>query len=174
MKKFANVVVCTALLVGAAAHAEGLSMGGSLGSSRYKGDAIGGASTDRSDSGGKVYGGYSFSPNFGLELGYASVGKFSSALGDAEGRGTYLDAVGTLPLGNRFSLLGRVGMFGGRFENTAVGGTDSGTNVKFGAGVQYDIDKNLGVRGEWERYRFDSFGSKSNADLYSVGVNYRF
>ena len=43
-----------------------------------------------------------------------------------------------------------------------------------GAGVQYDFDKNLGVRGEWERYRFDALGGKSNTDLYSVGVNYRF
>lgn len=174
MKKIANAVVCCALIAGAAAHAEGLSIGGSLGSSRYKGDAIGGLSTDRSDTGGKLYGGYAFTPNFGLELGYASLGKFSSAAGEAKARGTYLDAVGTFPLGHQFSLLGRVGAFGGRFENTSVGGTDSGTNVKFGAGVQYDFDKNLGVRGEWERYRFDSFGSKSNADLYSVGVNYRF
>ena len=41
-------------------------------------------------------------------------------------------------------------------------------------GVQYDFDKQLGVRGEWERYRFDALGSKSNADMYSVGLNYKF
>ena len=34
--------------------------------------------------------------------------------------------------------------------------------------------KQLGVRGEWERYRFDALGSKSNADMYSVGLNYKF
>jgi OOP family OmpA-OmpF porin len=174
MKTIANALVCASLLAAAAAHAEGLSIGGSLGSSRYKGDDIGGLPTDRSATGGKLYGGYSFTPNFGLEAGYASLGKFSSAAGEAKGHGTYLDAVGTVPLGNNFSALGRVGLFGGRLENTAVGSTDSGTNLKVGAGVQYDFDKNLGVRGEWERYRFDSFGSKSNADLYSIGLHYRF
>ena len=45
---------------------------------------------------------------------------------------------------------------------------------KVGAGVQYDFDKQLGIRGEWERYRFDALGTKSNADMYSVGLNYRF
>lgn len=174
MKTIANALVCASLLAAAAAHAEGLSVGGSLGSSHYKGDDIGGVSTDRSATGGKLYGAYSFTPNFSLEAGYASLGTFSSAAGEAKGHGTFLDAVGTVPLGNNFSALGRVGLFGGRLENTAVGGTDSGTNLKLGAGVQYDFDKNIAVRGEWERYRFDNFGSKSNADLYSVGLHYRF
>lgn len=174
MKTIANALVCASLLAAAAAQAQGLSVGGSLGSTRYKGDDVGGLSTDRSDTGGKVYGGYSFTPNVGLELGYASLGKFPSAAGEAKARGTYLDAVGTLPLGNNFSAIGRVGLFGGRLENTAIGASDSGTNYKVGAGVQYDFDKNLGVRGEWERYRFDAFDTKSNVDMYSVGLNYKF
>ena len=47
-------------------------------------------------------------------------------------------------------------------------------SYKVGAGVQYDFDKQLGLRGEWERYRFDALGSKTNADMYSVGLNYKF
>ncbi|MES1163625.1 MAG: outer membrane beta-barrel protein, partial [Rhizobacter sp.] len=85
----------------------------------------------------------------------------------------YVDGVGTLPLGNNFSLLGRVGAFRGKLKSDFAG-SDSGTSYKVGAGVQYDFDKNLGVRGEWERYRFDAFDSKSNADMYSVGLNYKF
>ena len=42
MKKIANALVCFTLLGAAAAHAEGLSVGGSLASSRWKGDDIGG------------------------------------------------------------------------------------------------------------------------------------
>jgi OOP family OmpA-OmpF porin len=174
MKTIANALVCAALLGAAAAHAEGLSVGGSLGSSHYKGDDIGGLATDRSDTGGKIYGGYSFTPNLGLELGYAQLGKFSSPAGELKARGTYLDAVGTVPLGNNFSALGRVGIFGGRAENSFTGTTDTGTNLKVGAGVQYDFDKNFGVRGEWERYRFETGGTKANTDMYSVGLNYKF
>ena len=29
------------------------------------------------------------------------------------------------------------------------------------------------VRGEWERYRFDAPGDKTNADMLSIGLNYR-
>ena len=47
-------------------------------------------------------------------------------------------------------------------------------SYKVGAGVQYDFDPKLGIRGEWERYRFDALGTKSNADMVSVGLNYKF
>jgi OOP family OmpA-OmpF porin len=175
MKTIANALVCASLLVAAAAQAQGLVVGGSIGQSRYKGDDVGGLSTDRSDSGGKIYGGYQFNPNFSLETGYATMGKFQSAAGEAKGTGVFIDAVGTIPLSNNFSLLGRVGAFNGKFENTFAGTSDKGTNVKVGAGVQYDFSSNLGVRGEWERYRFDATGgTKANADLYSVGLNYKF
>ncbi len=175
MKTITHALVCAALLGAAAAHAQGLIVGGSIGQSRYKGDAVGGLSTDRSDSGGKIYGGYQFSPNLGVELGYATLGEFSSAAGTVKGSGSYVDAVGTLPLGSGFSLLGRVGLFNGKLENSFAGGSDKGTNAKFGAGVQYDFSTHLGLRGEWERYRFDASGnSNANTDLYSIGLNYRF
>ena len=173
MKKIANALLCVSMLGAAAAHAEGLSVGGSLATLRWQGDSIGGLATDKSATGGKLYGGYSFTPNFGLEAGYARLGKFDGAAGSVKADGFYADAVGTWPLGNGFSALGRVGLFSGKLDSSA-GGDDRGTSYKVGAGVQYDFDKQLGVRGEWERYRFDALGTKSNADMYSVGLNYRF
>jgi len=173
MKKIANALLCISMLGAAAAHAEGLSVGGSLSSSRWKGDDIGGVSTDKSSTGGKLYGGYSFTPNFSLEAGYATLGKFESAAGSVKADGFYADAVGTLPLGNGFSALGRVGLFNGKLDSS-LAGDDRGTSYKVGAGVQYDFDPRLGIRGEWERYRFDALGTKSNADMYSVGLNYKF
>lgn len=173
MKKIANALLCVSMLGAAAAHAEGLSIGGSLASTKWKGDDIGGLSTDKSATGGKIYGGYSFTPNFGLEAGYATFGKFKSAAGSLKADGFYADAVGTLPLGNGFSALGRVGVFNGKLDSS-LGGDDRGTSYKVGAGVQYDFDPKLGIRGEWERYRFDALGTKSNADMVSVGLNYKF
>jgi len=173
MKKIANALLCVSMLGAAAAHAEGLSIGGSLASTKWKGDDIGGLSTDKSATGGKIYGGYSFTPNFGLEAGYATFGKYKSAAGSLKADGFYADAVGTLPLGNGFSALGRVGVFNGKLDSS-LGGDDRGTSYKVGAGVQYDFDPKFGIRGEWERYRFDALGTKSNADMYSVGLNYKF
>ena len=75
-----------------------------------------------------------------------------------------------------FSLLGRVGVYNGKADRTVNGVNDSerGTDVKYGAGVQYDLSKNTAIRGEWERYRVKALDIKDNTDLFSVGVNYRF
>ncbi|TXC66316.1 porin family protein [Piscinibacter aquaticus] len=118
MKKIANALLCVSMLGAAAAHAEGLSVGGSLASTKWKGDDIGGLSTDKSATGGKIYGGYSFTPNFGLEAGYATFGKYKSAAGSVKADGFFADAVGTLPLGNGFSALGRVGVFNGKLDSS--------------------------------------------------------
>ena len=42
------------------------------------------------------------------------------------------------------------------------------------AGLQYDFNKQAGIRGEWERYRFTAFNTGTNTDLLSVGFNYKF
>ena len=173
MKKIVNALLFASLLGAAAAHAEGLSVGGSLASTRWKGDDVGGLSTDKSATGGKIYGGLAFTPNFGLEAGYATLGKFESAAGSVKADGFFVDAVGTLPLGSGFSALGRVGVFNGKLDSS-LAGDDRGTSYKVGAGLQYDFDPRLALRGEWERYRFDALGGKSNADMVSVGVNYKF
>ncbi|CAN5852975.1 hypothetical protein BH11PSE8_BH11PSE8_39620 [soil metagenome] len=174
MKLIAQSLFAAAALIAAAAHAEGLYVGGSVGGSHYKDREIGGYPlSDHADTGLKLYGGYSFNPNIALEAGYANLGKFRSSAGDVKADGYFLDAVGTLPLGYNFSALGRVGVFNGKLEADGIG-NDRGTSYKVGLGVQYDIAKNISVRTEWERYRFDALGSKPDADLYSVGVNYKF
>ncbi|WP_372525383.1 porin family protein [Piscinibacter sp.] len=173
MKFIVKALVSVATLAALSAQAEGPYVGGSLGISRYKGDDIGGLSTDRSSTGGKFYGGYSFTPNVGVELGYADLGKFSSSAGDVKGNGMFVDAVGTWPFAQGLSGIARVGLFNGKLDST-LAGSDRGTSYKFGAGLQYDFTKNLGMRGEIERYRFNALSTKTNTDLYSVGVNYKF
>ncbi|MBS0446139.1 MAG: outer membrane beta-barrel protein [Proteobacteria bacterium] len=156
------------------AQAEGLYVGGSIGPSHYADDNVGGIGmTDRSSTGGKLFGGYSFNPYLGIELGWADLGHFSSSAGGVKGDGVFVDAVGTWPVASNFSLLGRVGVFNGRLDAETLGG-DTGTSYKVGLGVQYDLSKTVGLRGEWERYRFDALNSKPNADLFTVGLTYRF
>lgn len=157
----------------AQAQAQGLYVGGSAGGSHFKGNSIGGMATDRSDTGLKVFGGYQFTPNIALEGGYVDFGKFKSSAGQIKARGVYLDAVGTVPISGPWSAIGRVGVVNARVDNSLVS-NDRGTAAKVGAGVQYAIDRNLSVQGEWERYRLDGGGTRSNTDLYSIGVKYTF
>jgi OOP family OmpA-OmpF porin len=173
MKNLSKALVAAGAVVAMSAHAEGLYVGGNLGSSHFKGDDIGGLSTDRSDTGLKVYGGYSLTPNLAFEAGYARTGKFNSAAGELKGSGLFVDAVGILPLGSGFSALGSVGLFNGKLSSSTAG-SDHGMSYKLGAGLEYAINANVGVRGQWERYRFDALDIKASTDLYSVGVNYRF
>ena len=173
MKGLVTALVCMAASATFSVQAQGFYAGGSVGRSDYKGPDVGGAPTDRHDTGGKVYGGYEFHPNVGVELGYATVGKFTSAAGDFKGQGVFVDAVGKLPITQNLSGLARIGVFDAKAKSTALG-TDRSTKYKVGAGVQYDFTPNAGVRGEWERYRFEGFGTNANTDLYSVGLNYRF
>ncbi|MBE0550004.1 MAG: hypothetical protein IH627_20570 [Rubrivivax sp.] len=57
MKFINKALVAAAALAALSAQAEGLYVGGSIGASRYS-DDFGGAFTDRSDTGLKLYGGY--------------------------------------------------------------------------------------------------------------------
>ncbi|HEY0856155.1 MAG TPA: outer membrane beta-barrel protein [Albitalea sp.] len=173
MKVIAKALISAAALAAFAAQAQGPYVGGSLGQSRYKGPDIGGLPTDRSDTGGKIYGGYGITPNVGVELGYAELGKADSDAGSVRGRGLFVDLVGTVPITDSFSAIGRVGAFNGKAK-TSLGNSDSSTNAKYGLGVQYDFTKQTGLRAEWERYRFEPFGTKANADLFSIGVNHKF
>jgi OOP family OmpA-OmpF porin len=148
---------------------------------------------DRS-TGFKLYGGYQFNNNFALEGGYFNLGKFGytattvpagSMTGDIKLQGLNLDAVGKLPLTDKLSAIGRVGLnyaqardtFSGtgavRVLNTSA--SKSETNYKIGAGLQYDFTESLGMRLEAERYRMnDAIGNKGHIDLISVGLIYRF
>ena len=47
-----------------------------------------------------------------------------------------LDAVGKVPLAGNLSALGRIGAFNGR-SSSSLNGSDSGTDVKVGLGLQY-------------------------------------
>lgn len=147
-------------------------LGGSLGSSSWRGQVNG---VDGSDGGSsyKVYGGYQFTPNYALELSSVRLGYQRDGAGNqAFARGYSVDGVGLLPLGNNFSLLGRVGLADMKTLTTA--GSDHGLALKVGAGVQYQLNPRTALRAEWERYRLDAFNAHPSADNFTVGVKFGF
>ena len=146
------------------------------------------------DSGYRLYGGYQFNRYWALEGGYFDLGKFGytantvpagSLMGDIRIRGINLDVVGTLPLSDKFSLLGRVGA---NYADTSDTFTSTGavrvinpnpskrdTNYKFGVGMQYAFNDALALRVEAERYRInDAVGNNGHIDTATVGLVYSF
>jgi len=152
---------------------------------------------DDTDVGYKLFGGYKFNKHFAVEGGYFNLGKFGftanttpagTFTGSGKFQGLNLDALGILPLTEKFSAFGRVGYIYTETKDTFTG-TGGGIgvaasnpnpdkkegNYKYGLGVQYDFTYNLGLRGEWERYRVnDAVGNKGDIDMILVGLVYTF
>lgn len=164
---------------GAYAQETGWYGGLDVGSSRLSGlntDSLG--SFDKSDTAFDVNLGYRLNRNFALEGAYTDLGKFhfSSAAGDGDVKPTAvsLAAVGILPLQANFSLYGKAGI--AHTETKALDASDTKDGLLAGLGVMYDFNRNVYAKAGWDR--FDDVGNdatgKGHADLYSLGVGYRF
>jgi OOP family OmpA-OmpF porin len=170
-KPLATAAVIAASLAALTAHAEGLYVGGSIGVPHY-GDGVAGIAGDGSGASGKVFGGWQLNPNFALEGGLASLGHISNANGSVHGHATYLDAVGLLPLGASFSLLGSMGVT--HVNLNTSNGDDSGVGLKLGLGAEYALSSKVSLRGEYENYRASEFGSHPAVGQYTFGVRVGF
>ena len=180
--------------------------GVSLGQSKFKGacDSEAGITLSNckdTDTAWKIFGGYQFTPNLALELGYNDFGRISSDAvvtvagstftGNAKIEATAfeLTGVGSLPLGHQFSLYGKLGVYYAETKSSAelrqttppfASGSssvsDNNTNLTFGFGGRYDITQRFALRAEWQRFSkvgSDSTG-KGDIDVLAIGGLYRF
>ncbi|PLY40587.1 hypothetical protein CSZ94_20225 [Janthinobacterium sp. ROICE36] len=157
------------------------------------GESVTGFSKDQRDTGYKLFVGRQLNQYFAVEGGYFDLGKFDFKSttsgngvlnGEAGFRGVNLDLLGQLPLSQRLSLLGRVGMhytktnteFSGNrlLGSTNTHASERKLNAKLGLGLEYKFSEALALRGEVERYRLnDAVGNRGDADLYSVSLVYK-
>ena len=155
-----------------------------VGSSRFDGVCNGASSCDDKDSTWKLFGGYNFNNNLGLELGYHDLGSFSASApgfsGNGDVTGWEVSGVGRMPLGQSgFSLFGKVGGF--RWDRSigrtgpAFGGAGSntGTDWTWGLGAQYAFNRNLSARLEWQQFRDVGTGG-SDVNAVTANAVYKF
>ena len=157
---------------------------------------------DKHSAGVKLFVGYTFNPYLAVEGGYADLGD-STANMDFRNDVTlqsvgwfnlqynmtavFIDAVGSLPMSEKWSLIGRVGVsynrvhvdFDGSPLTAVVSSNDSTetkVNAKFGAGVDYKLNPAFTARAEWERYKMpDPFSDEQfNVDTATLSLLYRF
>jgi OOP family OmpA-OmpF porin len=192
MNKIAKIGVALLVLgaLMAAPQARGqFYLGGSFGKSDFDDgnaipDLITSGTVDGKDSGFKIFGGYQFNPNFGVEFAYVDLGKASYSgmffgdpvTGGSVGTtGVNVSAVGTIPLHPSFELFGKIGIFGweAKARDTTGGlpfsGEDSGGDVSFGLGASFNFTRNVSLRVEWERFK-----AVDNIDFLSLGVAFKF
>jgi hypothetical protein len=135
-------------------------------------------------------GGYQFSDNFGLELGY---GKYGSPKSSGTLLGANLDVTedisglrfaGTaiLPISNSFALTGRLGVSNASLTVNSTltpgaaipGYKASSTSLSYGAGIRYNINKNYGLHLQYEnlgKVGDDTIGTDT-LSLLTVGISY--
>ena len=82
--------------------------------------------------------------------------------------------VGFFPLTEQWELLGRVGYGNTRFKVSEAGFSDSFNEQSwnFGAGVQYHLDGQNGIRADYTRHEYENDGG--DADVWSIGYSRRF
>lgn len=149
---------------------------------------------DDHDFGYKLLSGYRFNDMFAIEGSFFDLGKFgfrevlvpdANLAGNIRPMGFGLDLVGFVPLSEASSLFARAGInytevresFSARNlpSQPFPKSQNNDTNYKYGVGFQHEFTDNLTMRVEAERYRLDeTIGLIDSADMYSVGVLYRF
>jgi OmpA-OmpF porin, OOP family len=164
------------------------------------------STVDNKDSAYRISGGYRFSPIFALEAHYTDLGEYSSEssalLAPNVGAGTIagkfkasgfgVDALVGAPLAQGFSIYGRVGVMRAKVEAdfastgtifvTPTAGSRASrsantTAYNYGVGLQYDINKQIGIRAEGQRYNKlgnDETGGKLKLDVFTIGAVFNF
>ena len=140
---------------------------------------------DTEATGFKLFAGYAFHRNFGIEVGYADLGEatYSGTFNGTPITGGKLQVGGLdaaliarAPLGERLTLFGKVGVFVWEAEatDTAAGvpfsAKTDGSDAFFGVGAAYAITRAAGVRLEAESRNVGD----DSINLLSIGLEFRF
>jgi OOP family OmpA-OmpF porin len=170
MKKIAAIVLLSAALPAFAAP-EGGYAGISLGSGK---PSLAPTALTMSSSSSFIYGGffgYQYSKNLAAEAQYGGVGKSADTAGNATLTDALsLTAVGLLPLTDKFELIGKLGL---AYAKTTVSGptatntSTSRSGLTYGAGAQYNINRDVALRLELNRYAVatgNATGGKTNGN----------
>ncbi len=146
----------------------------------------------------KAYLGFTVNEYFAVEAGYADLGKVVTQYGASipptqvnailrdtfrihpyQGDGWFAAAVVNWPVSpDRVNVFARLGLFGWESNldvRVISGGTgsitdrESGTDTMYGFGVEWRINEQWSVTGEWERYKLNEW-----LDVPSIGLRFAF
>ncbi|MBQ5949765.1 porin family protein [Massilia sp. ST3] len=176
MKKLIIALVATTAAMGAA-------QAQSLAGKAYVGAAAATAKNQTADhhkADGKLYAGYNFDEKMAVEAGvtnfHSTDFRRGAIAGSTEGNSSYVAAKYTMPVNEKLSAYGKLGLsHSERKLSTNAGGRykEDDTGAYGGLGLEYKLNQNVALTAEYERYGKDkSVGAK--ADVWSAGVKYGF
>jgi OOP family OmpA-OmpF porin len=193
MKRLLTASILAASLASGAAFAQvGPYVGASVGQSNYSINCSG--TCDKTDIGMKLFGGYMFTPYLGLEADYGWYGTAkinttksvngvpSNVIAEAKSDGFSGWLIGQYPVDN-FRIFGKLGF--ARLNTTVDARTASGAPFNYGnndpsfqfawgLGGTWMLDKNIGIRAEYEARKFKFESSNQTLGFWSIGAQYSF
>ena len=137
----------------------------------------------------KIYGAFQINRMLGIEMGadiaranirdngLVEPGSLSPGL---KAKSWQFSSTGTLPIGPKFGVTGKVGAYRGEvgFADSQPIADDGKTKALYGVGLKYDFNQNFRLQGGWDRYRLGTdkttVDGDRNIDLLSIGLKYRF
>jgi OOP family OmpA-OmpF porin len=125
----------------------------------------------------RIGGGYHFMPYFGVEVDYAKSGDSASVGGGSYSVSSFqAAAVGTLPINPMFDLYAKLGLASNTVGGAVCSASCSKTDLMFGFGGQFNINKQVGIRLEYDDlgHATDSGVDDIAVSTISVGVVYNF
>ena len=177
-----TALAALALMAATAAQADtqpGFYAGAGIGSTKVGDDNLSGV--DDSDTGFKIFGGYTFTENWGVEVSYFDFGEASVSAGNSSASvgvtGLSASGVGRLPVNDMFAVYGKLGFASYDvdldFNNVPGFGSghlsDSDSDLIYGVGGALSFGGNFEARLEYEALNVDG-----DASMISVSGLFRF
>ena len=207
LRFLAGVVAMTCAALSAQAASGDWYAGGGIGSARVKfnqedfsyNDPTIGESKHQNSTGYKGFVGYKIASDIGLELAYIDFGASQyryanspegTAKDDVKISGINLSLVGSWPIYDKVSALGKIGAMTFRtksnfqpdaaFQNSvgdaATKSSSNQTRLSAGLGLMFDVNERFSVRGEYDY--FQEIGNASTGrvkpELWSISALYKF
>ena len=145
----------------------------------------------------RLAGGFNITPMFAVEAGYAMIGdsKITTTQGALSVTETFktsslqVAGVANYAINDTFGVFGKLGFANTKIDYTAIPGVNtvitagttaasgSKTNLTFGLGAQYNINKQFAIRAQYEDFGKVKLGNATNdigITMMSVGGVYTF
>jgi OOP family OmpA-OmpF porin len=183
--QFSAALTAAALALPVAAQAQQTYIGASVGSSAQKYSADGSSDTVNETS-YKVFGGYNFTKNYGVEAGFVDFGD-----ADASSDGIsatlkptsfYIAATATYPIAPQLFVTGKLGVANNHtkadvsYDGVGYSDSENKTTAVIGIGMAYQFTKNVSGTVDYEYFgkALDEDGASLKLSTFTVGVRYAF
>lgn len=150
------------------------------------GPTIPGEPREAAEPGYQQFGGFRFTRNWSLDIGYAGGNRPAAGDSSIHANAWTFSGTGLLPITRSFSLQGRLGvaMPTAEFSLTSAASTLSSLagesarnrmNMLWGVGGQYEFSPTVGLRMDYNsRYADDTGYNRARTDLWSINAVVRF